>query len=152
MAPFRFMILIAALFELMGYCGGQLDPPQRFEAKKSESDRRKAAEKNARRARVERERRREQHERQKPHPGTNEVNHETQPNDEDNSEEIEGEPKSQPRAKIDFNKISANSKAQEIFPWNNLFWKRQSELLQELRDEMYIDMEEVFVPKSKFTS
>ena len=49
--------------------------------------------------------------------------------------------------KIDYNKISLNSRAHEVFPWNNLYWKRQSELLQELRDELYIDMEEVFTPK-----
>ena len=50
MAVLRLFILLTVLLMHLDHCGGQKDPPQRFEARTRERDKRRAAEKEKRRA------------------------------------------------------------------------------------------------------
>ena len=161
MEAVRLTVLLLVLLVLIGHCSGQKDPPQRFEAKKDGVEKKKAEENARKRAKAAKrgqrlEQRDEQHQKQrsqtKPDPNIHSEDRDSDDMSEaENVDEatVKGNPAIK---KIDFNKISANSRAQEIFPWNNLYWKRQQELLQELREEMYIDMEEVFTPKGTHLS
>ena len=141
MAVLRLFILLTVLLMHLDHCGGQKDPPQRFEARTRERDKRRAAEKEKRRA----ERRGEeapQKQELTPNPNSNSNVQDGQAN-----REPEAPVKKNQASTIDLHKIHANSKAQEIFPWNNQYEKRQREILQELREEMYVDVEDVFIPK-----